>query len=158
MIETKTYPEDGREPPVYPYSKWNVLQWFGNVEGIDPSYQPTWPEWKRAIYWWFRNPFFNFKRFVIGTEDRIITVTGDAPVFTTVALEYQPTATGWKRVTIEVDGWKLPFRSYTGEIITYDKTPSFFRFKEGKQLVWYAGWVPSGGRFDFKLNFADPIK
>lgn len=135
MIETKPWPENGEAPPAYPYSKWNVLQWFGNVEGLDPSYEPTWPLWKRKFFWFFRNFMFNFFRFVVGVEDRRLMVMGQAPVFTPVWLECSPASTGFKWTLISTGWLRLPFVSYTGT-----------------RVLWYFGWVPSGGRLGGKWN------
>ena len=135
MNETKPWPEDGSTPPPYPFSKWNVVEWFGNVEGLDPNYQPTWPMWKRKLFWFFRNFMFNFFRYVVGVEDRAIMVTGPAPVFTPVMLEVSPPSTGWKWSMIRASWLRLPFVSFTG-----------------KRVLWYLGWVPSGGRLGAKFN------
>jgi len=136
-IETKTWPENGAAPPVYPYSKWNVFQWFGNIEGIDPSYHLDWPQWRRAFTWYvIRNPMFNFCRFVVGVEDRVIVVTGQEPVFTTFATECVPPRTGIKWSVIRTKGLPpLPFISYSNP----------------KYGTYYIGWMPSGGRLTIEI-------
>ena len=136
MIETKVWPE-GPYKWVYPYSKWNVWRWFGNVEGVDPTYYPDMPEWQRQVWWWLRNPMFNFFRFIVGVEDHVITVTGTAPVFTATTMEYDPPRSGFTWSVIRTDGWPpLPYGSYSS-----------------KYVVFYIGWVPSGGRLSLKTNF-----
>jgi hypothetical protein len=133
MIETKPWPKARTVPW---YWKLNALWWFGNVEGLDPSYAPAWPVWKRKLFWFFRNFMFNFFRFVVGVEDRDLMVTGPAPVFVSVWLEAPPSK-GFKWSVIRT-GWypPLPFISYTG-----------------KHVLWFIGWLPSGGRLGAKFNF-----
>lgn len=78
---------------------------------------------------------YNFFRFVVGVEDKDLMVTGPAPVFTPVWYEANPPAKGWKWAVIRT-GWRmLPFVSYTGS-----------------HVLWYLGWVPSGGRLGAKFN------
>jgi hypothetical protein len=115
--------------------KINPLWWFGNVEGMDPNYEPGWPLWQRRLFWFFRNFAYNFFRFVVGVEDRDLMVTGPAPVFTPVWLEASPPRTGWKWAIIRTGWVALPFVSYTGN-----------------HVLWYAGWLPSGGRLGAKFN------
>ena len=144
VIETKVWPEDGSAPTPYPYSKWNVIRWFGNVEGMPDWYEPAWPYWRRYFIWNFiRNPMFNFFRYIVGIEDRRILVRGPAPVFATTWTDIDPTASGWKWSVIRTTGWmgaagclSLPFISYESP------TPGW---------VFYIGWLPSGGRLGIKL-------
>ena len=138
MIETQHWPPPGVALQVYPWTtKINPIWWFQNDEGIDPSYQPDWPHWKRAIYWWFRNPMWNFFKYVVGVEDRELTVTGTAPVF----LPYweggpQEGQSPFKWSVIRTGWLILPFVSYSSAHTTL-----------------YAGWMPSGGRLGIKINF-----
>ena len=135
LIETRMWPIPPAVPPKYPYSKWNVIRWFGNIEGVDPGYEPTWPQWRRSFFWFFRNFAYNFFRFVVGLEDKVIMVTGDTPVFTTTWYDDDPKHYGLKRAIILYNGWAYKFISYSG-----------------KYVVWYFGWLPSGGRFGAKFN------
>jgi hypothetical protein len=133
MTETKVWVG---LPPIPWTTKINPIWWFGNVEGLDPSYEPTWPMWKRKFFWFFRNFMFNFFRFVVGVEDKLLAVTGPAPVFTTCWTECSPPSTGWKWSTIRTDWLWLPFVSYAGT-----------------NLTLYLGWLPSGGRLGAKVNY-----
>ena len=134
MIETKEW----LGVPRIPWTrKINPIWWLGNEEGLDPKYRPDWPMWKRQFFWFFRNFAFNFFRFVVGVEDRDLMVTGPAPVFTSVWWECEPpgTITGFKWSVIRTGFLVLPFVSYSG-----------------KRVLWYFGWLPSGGRLGAKLN------
>lgn len=133
MIETKPWP---KAQTVAWYKKIDPLWWLGNVEGLDPTYEPTWPMWQRQAFWFFRNFGFNFFRFVVGFEDQDIVVTGPAPVFTTFWNEVSPPSTGFKWSVI----WAIPL-------------PAPFVSYSGKHVVWYVGWLPSGGRLGAKFNF-----
>lgn len=135
MIETQPWKGETRIPLT---TKINPLWWFGNVEGLDPGYMPEWSLWRRKFFWFFRNFMFNFFRFVVGVEDRDLIVTGPAPVFTPVLLECIPPSTGWKWAIIRTGWLVLPFVSYTGT-----------------RVLWFAGWVPSGGRLGAKFNLID---
>lgn len=132
MIETKPWP---RAMVVPLCLKLNPIWWFGNVEGLDQNYMPAWPMWRRRLWWFFRNFMFNFFRFVVGVEDRDLMVTGPAPVFTPVWLETAPPRRGFKWSIIRTGWLVLPFVSYTGT-----------------RVLWYVGWLPSGGRLGTKLN------
>ena len=141
MIETKPWP---KAMSVAWYMKLNPIWWFGNVEGLDPAYEPTWPTWKRKLFWFFRNFMFNFFRFVVGVEDQDILVTGQAPVFMPVWHDASPSQTGWKWSVIRAYALgfipiRLPFVSYSGT-----------------RVLWYLGWVPSGGRLGAKFNLIGP--
>lgn len=116
---------------------WKIQPWWwlGNQEGLDPNYMPQWPLWQRRVFWFFRNFAYNFFRFVVGVEDRSFYVTGDAPVFTTFWYECAVPRFGYKHSSIDLDWIKLPFVSYSGN-----------------RVVWYAGWLPSGGRLGLKFN------
>lgn len=132
MIETQLW---HGQPRISWRAKINPIWWFGNVEGLDPAYMPNWPLWQRRMFWFARNFAFNFFRFVVGVEDRDLMVTGPAPVFLPVWHEAQPRRTGWKWSLICTGCLVLPFASYTGD-----------------RIVFYIGWLPSGGRLGFKLN------
>ncbi|MGD9766596.1 MAG: hypothetical protein AB7U62_03050 [Pseudolabrys sp.] len=157
MIETQPWPGLQRRPLLYKLSGFIGISagylidgwlgalvglvtigfwWFGNEEGLDPGYMPAWPRWKRHVFWFFRNFMFNFFRFVIGVEDRDLIVTGPEPVFLPVWHEAQPPRAGWKWAVIRVGWLRLPFASYSG-----------------RRVVFYLGWLPSGGRLGMKLNF-----
>lgn len=132
MIETRLWPRAATIPLA---KKLNPIWWFGNEEGLDPDYRPDWPLWKRRIVWFFRNFMFNFFRFVVGVEDHDLIVTGPVPVFLPVWHEAQPPRTGWKWSVIRAGWLVLPFVSYSGA-----------------RVVFYVGWLPSGGRLGLKLN------
>ena len=59
--------------------KLNLLWWCGNDWDKSP---PAWSmpgceEWLRRLNWWFRNPFHNFGRYVLGVGDQnyIVRIT-----------------------------------------------------------------------------------
>lgn len=68
--------------PISPLKKINPLWWTLNDD--DPVYPipadgssvkndwfyPEWPQWRRAIGWWWRNPTNNFDRYVMGFWDK----------------------------------------------------------------------------------------
>jgi hypothetical protein len=137
MIETKPWP---KAMSIVWYQKLNPIWWFGNIEGLDPGYEPGWPMWKRRLFWFFRNFAFNFFRFVVGFEDQDIVVTGPAPVFTPVWREVTPPSTGWK--------WALVW----GHLFGVVPVPAPFVSYSGKHVLWFVGWVPSGGRLGAKFN------
>jgi hypothetical protein len=130
------------QPHISWTKKINPIWWFGNEEGLDPGYRPEWPLWKREFFWFFRNFMFNFFRFVVGVEDRWLLVTGPAPVFTPVWREVSPPRRGFKWALLEWGPrWlPLPFVSYSG-----------------KHVLWYVGWVPSGGRLGVKFNLVPEL-
>lgn len=121
--------------------------WFGNAEGLDPGYRPAWPLWKQRFFWFWRNFAYNFFRYVVGVEDRPLVVIGTAPLFVTFKFEEAPPATGWKWSIIRTGWVALPFVSFTGSKV-YGA--------ELKRVVWYVGWLPSGGRLGAKWNLAKP--
>lgn len=132
--------------------KLNPIWWFGNdseqtveqapwYHGPDPTVDgwegPTWPEWKRKLYWGFRNPLQNFRAFVIGVQDkehetRVISGNPDP----TVIQRDDVGETGWQITTLKLkdSGIVLPFVSYSGSWV--------FQF----------GWQPSSGFFGLKLH------
>jgi hypothetical protein len=133
---TEAQPWKG-QPRVPWYKKINPIWWFGNVEGIDPTYHTDWPQWRREFVWYvIRNPLFNFFRFVVGVEDRDLIVTGPEPVFTPAWIECSLPSTGWKWAILRTGWVVLPFLSYSGS-----------------RMVFYFGWVPSGRRLSLKFNF-----
>jgi hypothetical protein len=163
-IETKRWPEDVRPPldqAVAPFTlipwttKLNPLFWVGNDEGIDPTYAPDWPQWRRALYWYvFRNPLWNFKKYVIGTADRHSIVTGPYPCLWTMWSEWpgavegvpdpiQGMRTGWK--------WAIT-RPQSG---LYPPLP-FISYSDGRNM-FYLGWQPGNGVFGVKVNGPIPI-
>lgn len=127
------------------YKKANPLWWFGNDTeqkvSEAPWYHPEWPEWKRKLFWNFRNPLQNFRAFVIGVKYRD---------FETVVVKGNPNPNviqrndvgelGYQVAYLKLEsGVRLPFISYSG-----------------KKLVWYAGWQPGTGFFGLKLNITSP--
>ena len=132
MIETFLIADRVREPLA---KKLNPLWWFMN------DFEPLPPVWYRPgkrlrmIFWYFRNPFQNAGRYVIGVADRSYTVTGEWPVVQTVWEDVPwadfPTLRprhGFKRATITLEnGRTLPWLSYS--------TP---------RCLVYWGWQPNG--------------
>jgi hypothetical protein len=132
LIETFLVADRVREPLA---KKLNPLWWFMN------DFEPTPPGWYRPgkplrlLFWYFRNPFQNAGRYVIGVADHSYTVTGEWPVVQTVWEDVPwvdfPTLTprhGLKRATITLEnGRTLPWLSYS--------TPRW--------LVYW-GWQPNG--------------
>lgn len=133
MIETQPWSAGRSRVPWQ--LKINPLWWLGNDEDLDPAYELMLPMWERRLFWFFRNFAWNFFKYVVGVEDRDLTVTGPAPVFTPVWRECDPPRTGFKWAIIRTGWLALPFISYSGT-----------------RVLWYVGWVPSGGRLGFKFN------
>lgn len=134
MIESIALPGEPRQPW---WRKINPVWWLFNDQ------EPTAPDWYlpgssatwREIAWWLRNPAYNFFRYVVGIEDRPVTVTGPAPVLVTTAYEAWGTY-GWKWARLRSRWFVFPFVSY-----------------ESARWILYAGWLPSGGRFGVKVNY-----
>jgi hypothetical protein len=63
---------------------------------VSPWYVPGSPQWLRIIAWNLRNPFQNFRAFVIGVQDRNYMVTGKAPVMTVQLDDLVPPETGFQ--------------------------------------------------------------
>lgn len=95
-------------------------------------------DWRRRLFWFFRNFMWNFFKYVIGIEDRHLMVTGPEPVFWPVWRAVPPEGTrfGFKWSVIRTGWLILPFISYSG-----------------KKWLWYIGWLPSGGRLGLKINY-----
>ena len=125
--------------PVSILLKLNPLWWFGNdsEQTVDqaPWYMPGKPEPVRWLAWQFRNPFQNFRSYVLGVQDQNYRVTGRAPVTLVQRNDLTPPEHGWQWSVIDTP-IPLPFVSYSGS-----------------HVVWYAGWQPTGF-FGFKFNLA----
>ena len=132
MIETATVSDRTLMPL---RRKLNPLWWFMN------DFEPCPPDWYRpgksvrALFWYFRNPFQNAGRYVLGVADRNYVVTGEWPVMQTVwedvpaawLPDFRPKS-GWKSTAIELEnGRTLPWISYS--------TP---------RALFYWGWQPNG--------------
>jgi hypothetical protein len=135
MIESQ---EITGRTPVPLRKKLNPIWWFGkDLEQTLAEaawYMPDAPQWKRRLFWEFRNPLQNFRAVVIGVGDRNYKVTGKAPVLAVQRDDLDPPETGWQWCVIRLGLLLLPFVSYSGP-----------------RLVCYAGWQPSGF-FGFKFN------
>lgn len=99
---------------------------------MDDGWYPDWylqnqPSWKRAIWWFFRNPFHNFTFYVIGFCDHPSVSYGKSPEDVFVD--------GWNYGYTKVFGVPWPFISY-----------------QGKSWKWYAGWRMPGAAFGFKFR------
>ncbi len=123
--------------PVSVLLKLNPLWWFGNdsEQTVDqaPWYMPDAPEPLRRLAWQFRNPFQNFRSYVMGVQDQNYRVTGRSPVTLVQRNDLTPPEKGWQWSVINTP-IPLPFVSYSGS-----------------NVVWYAGWQPTGF-FGFKFN------
>ena len=143
-----------------------IWWWFNDSEQQleeAPWYQPSWPQWRRKLYWYvFRNPLQNCRAFcawyafvmvavfwlivfppalplalffIGGVCDRNYDVVGRAPVLTIQRNDLVPPEHGWQWCVITLrSGIKLPFVSYSGQ-----------------RFVGYIGWNPFGF-FGMKLN------
>jgi hypothetical protein len=91
VVESYTF--TGRTPKPW-YKKLNPIWWVQNDDeqnldsggaggGAPPDYMLGEPQWKRRLFWEFRNPFQHLRCYVLGVQDRNYTVTGRAPVLTT---------------------------------------------------------------------------
>jgi hypothetical protein len=106
--------------------KLNLLWWCGNDWDKSP---PAWSmpgceEWLRRLNWWFRNPFHNFGRYVLGVGDQnyIVRITRRDDQFPNGDLK------GWEIGEISLSkGRTLPWYSYGSE-----------------KFVFYWGWQPTG--------------
>lgn len=115
----------GRKP--YPASKkWNPIWWLGNEWDPDP---PDWSMpgssmWLRRINWWFRNPFHNFGRYVLGVGDKNYKVI-------------------FERLPPK-DAINQPMGLERASLVFDDgKTLPWF-FYGGKYFNFYWGWQPTG--------------
>jgi hypothetical protein len=118
------------------WNKINPIWWLGNDEGIDPSFHPEKSQLDRAFYWFFRNLFHNFMAYVVGFNDRPITVTGPKPAELPIWIDANES--GWKWAIVHPVGWPLwlPFISYS----------------KGK-FAFYIGWIPSGGILGLRITW-----
>ena len=88
---------------------------FGNDDDPNPpaDYRPEWPEWRRRLYWYARNPLHNFTFYVIGLSDkpfeRLVLYPKGAPVY----LVFRPEG-GWYVAVVRYKWLRLPFVSYQG--------------------------------------------
>lgn len=118
------------EPPCPRPRKWRVWWWFDNDEASAQN--------NTFYYRYVRNPFQNFRWYVIGFVDRDHMVTGEFPAQETLWADLRPPKTGWKNAKIDN---RYPFWSYSGE-----KPES-----GGEGFVYYFGWQPRGG-FGFRFT------
>ncbi|MGE0677760.1 hypothetical protein [Pseudolabrys sp.] len=107
-----------KTPPRSWKQKLNPIWWMQNDEGMADWYRPDDPAWKRRLLWWLRNPAMNFKRYVIGFEDRDHYVTGRASTTITqsplIVMRRDWGETGWHWCVSRVGWFWLPFASYSG--------------------------------------------
>jgi len=111
----------------YPLSKkLNPIWWFQNEWDPNP---PDWsmpdsPMWLRRFNWWFRNPFHNFGRYVLGVGDQNYRVLfHKAPP---KSVDHQPIGLEHASL-IFANGKKLPWYFYAS-----------------KNVSVYWGWQPTG--------------
>lgn len=136
MTDTYVWTGRTRKPLA---QKLNPIWWFGNddEQQLPDWYQPTWPYWRRWLYWnVLRNPLQNFRAFVIGVQDKNFLVTGRSPVLTVQRDDLAPPEHGWQWCYLHGGELRLPraFVSYSG-----------------RRVTWYLGWQPSGF-FGAKFN------
>ncbi len=88
---------------------------FGNDDDPNPPtvYYPGWPEWRRRLYWWFRNPFHNLFFYVLGCADKTFERRAAYPKDAPGNLVFRPEG-GWYVAVTKCRGWRLPFVSYQG--------------------------------------------
>jgi hypothetical protein len=81
-------------------------------EQLPHWYQPSWPDWRRRLYWYFfRKPLQNVGTYVIGVNDRNYEVIGRAPVMTVQRNDLRPEETGWQWSVTKLAVLRLPFVS-----------------------------------------------
>jgi len=124
---------DGRTP-LPDKLKMNPLWWSLNDWDTTP---PDWsmpdaPYWLRALNWWFRNPFHNLGRYVLGVGDQNYIVR----IYQRDGYETKTNADGG--VSVELVGWEK------GEIILYNGTRLPWISYSSDKLLWYWGWQPTG--------------
>lgn len=168
--------------PVSIWTKLNPLWWLVGSEGWTvPTVnngEPYLPDVTnpalRIFYWFFcRNPLMNFMGYVLGLEDRNVTLYGSQDVLLTTLRDANPRRTGlnWA-VAIPEQGSlaALLFAAAFGAL-AYFVWPGFYvaaafailKFYGplpyvgwyGKIFSWwiefYFGWRPAAGGFGFKL-------
>jgi hypothetical protein len=106
--------------------KLNLLWWCRNDWDKSPPAwsMPGYREWLRKLNWWFRNPFHNFGRYVLGVGDQnyVVRITRRDDQYLNGELK------GWEIGEILLSkGRKLPWYSYGSE-----------------KFVLYWGWQPTG--------------
>lgn len=116
--------------------KLNPIWWVLNDWDRDPPrwYLPSRPGWYRRVYWWFRNPFHNFGRYVLGVCDRnyVMTITRRDGYQHVVHPDggHEDYLVGWERGYISLGRSRLPW-------IAWGATSPM-------QSKFYAGWQPTG--------------
>jgi hypothetical protein len=108
------------------HKKLNPLWWCSNDwDKLPPDWSmPGRPESMRKLNWWFRNPFHNFGRYVLGVGDQnyIVRITRRDGQYSNGELK------GWEIGEIVLSGGrKLPWYAYGSE-----------------KFVFYWGWQPVG--------------
>ena len=124
---------DGRTPKPAA-QKLNPLWWAVNDwDKLPPDWSlPGKPEWLRAFNWWWRNPFHNGGRYVLGVGDRnywvhITRRDGYKALTNSEGFSYQ-----------DLYGWEI------GEIILNDGAALPWFAYGSDTAVFYAGWQPTG--------------
>jgi len=163
-------------------TKLNPLWWLVGADGWDVpdinNGEPYLPEvtniWLRRFYWFFcRNPLMNFVGFVLGVEDRKVTVYGSQDVMATTLRDANPRRTGFNWATAFPEDASLPALAVAAAFaaLAYFVWSGFYvgaafaalKFDGplpyvgwyGKIGPWiietYLGWRPASGGFGFKL-------
>ncbi len=116
------------------------IWWFGSDEqqlSEAPWYRPEWPQWRRYLYWYYlRNPFQNFRKYVLGVADKNYWVTGRAPALTIQRDDLRPVEYGFQWAVL-----------YGGDL----RIPRLFLSYSGRRIVWQFGVQPNGF-FGLKFN------
>jgi hypothetical protein len=168
--------------PVSFWTKLNPLWWLVGPDGWTvPTInngEPYLPEVTnpalRIFYWFFcRNPLMNFVGFVLGVEDRNVTVHGSQDVMATTLRDANPRRTGFNWATAFPEDASLPALAVAAAFaaLAYFVWSGFYvaaaftalKFDGplpyvgwyGKIGPWmietYLGWRPASGGFGFKL-------
>lgn len=127
---------DGRAR-VSAWKKLNPLWWpLNDFERMPPAwYLPQRPLWWRAAFWWFRNPFHNVGRYVLGVCDQnywvVITRRDGYEHVVRDDGGHEDYLVGWERGYIDLpSGARLPWLAWG----SLRPIPTKF----------YAGWQPTG--------------
>lgn len=105
---------------------------FGGWSTIGTRSRPGNSEWLRAVNWWWRNPFHNMGRYVLGVGDQnywvhITRRDGYKTLTDSKGFSYQDLY-GWEIGEFVLDdGARLPWFAYGSD-----------------KAVFYAGWQPTG--------------
>lgn len=124
---------DGRMPKPAA-QKLNPLWWVVNDwDKVPPDWSlPGNSEWLRAVNWWWRNPFHNMGRYVLGVGDQnywvhITRRDGYKTLTDSKGFSHQDLY-GWEIGELVLDdGARLPWFAYGSD-----------------KAVFYAGWQPTG--------------